>query len=137
MANSTTAEAYQSPVEELVRSIFTDQPKAAAITAKLIGSDTIICAGKTTISLTPILTLCRELLVEGFKPETPLAAFRDGRLAVSIRSIGEAAALEINARGTAFIRKPDRRMAAPVRQNGQAGTKGQGQRQRAGGAPRP
>jgi hypothetical protein len=135
MANSTTADSHQSPVEELVRSIFTSQPKATAITAKLIGSDTIICAGKTTVSPTPILALCRELIAEGFDLETSLAAYRDDRLALSIRSIGEAATLEINARGTGFIGKPDRRIASPVRQNGQAGTKGQGQR--AGGARRP
>ena len=83
----------------------------------MVGSDTAICSGKTTVSKSPILDLCRELIAEGFPPETPLMAYRNGRLAIAVRAIGEAAKLEIGARGNAFIKKSERRGASPMRQN--------------------
>jgi len=120
-----------------VRAIFANsKSNPAAIVAELKGIDTAICAGKVTVSPTPVFDLCRELITEGFPPEMPLVAYRDGKLAFSIRSIGEAAKLEIGARGNAFIRRGERRIASLVRKNGQADIKGQGANGRISGAVR-
>jgi hypothetical protein len=58
-------------------------------------------------------------MAAGLNPDQAMEVYRGATLALRVRSIGEAAGLEINAEGTGFrpARKPD---AAPsVRQNGQ------------------
>lgn len=98
------------------------KPAKTTITAELSGVDTVVCCGVTTVAAAPIITLCQELVAEGFPPSTPLMVYRDGRLALPIRSIGEAAELEIGGKGIGFTRR--KRAAAvvtasPVRQNGE------------------
>jgi hypothetical protein len=102
---------------EGARGVFKASKAAAgAIAAELIGSNTIVCAGQTTISPTPILDLCRELIAEGFDAKASLVAYRDGKLAITIRSIGEAAELRIRGNGLGF-EKLSCPTAPPIRKN--------------------
>jgi hypothetical protein len=117
-----TAAFLQADLLEYAKGIFTDKPAPGAVMAKLVGFDVAICAGKTTKSRTPILDLCRELIAEGFSPQTPLAAYRDGILVLAIRSIGAAAVLRVRGNGIGF-EKLTRPVAPPVRQNGKRATR--------------
>jgi hypothetical protein len=71
------------------------------IRAKLVGCTAMAC-GKTAIGGSPVLDLCRELVAAGHNPQTPLEAYRGETLCLTVRSIGEAAGLEINGKGTGF-----------------------------------
>ena len=73
-------------------------------------SDNVVVHGDA-----PILALCRQLLAAGLNPDQALEVFRGSTLAVRVRSIGEAAALEINAKGSGFVPRPVR-TASPMRQ---------------------
>jgi hypothetical protein len=114
-----TSQTNGDPADAIARAIFAHtKPKSTAITAKLTGVDTIVALGVTTVSATPVLTLCAELVAADIDPESPLTVYRGNTLALIVRSIGEGANLEINARGTAFIHKSDRRRGSPAHQNG-------------------
>jgi hypothetical protein len=73
-----------------------------AIRAELTGSHIAMARGITARSSTPVLALCRQLIVRGFDPALPLHAYRGSTLALIVRSIGEGARIEINAYGTGF-----------------------------------
>src|SRR5665811_847383 len=90
------------------------------IRAELIGSDTCTAVGITVRVGTPVLTLCRRLIEVGYDAATPLLVYRGEVLALTIRSIGQAARLEINSKGTGFIRHRAVRTAPPVRRNAPA-----------------
>ena len=75
-----------------------------AIHAVLAGDDTCTAAGFTAYSPAPILKLCRLLADAGHNPDRPLQAWRGGTLCLTIRSIGEAAQLALNSKGTNFVR---------------------------------
>ena len=83
-----------------------------AVRAELFGSDTARACGITGRGNAPVLDLCRKLVAAGHDPDQPLEAFRGDVLCLIVRSIGGAAALEINGAGTGFrpAREPD---AAP------------------------
>jgi hypothetical protein len=91
-----------------------------SIRAELTGSDTCSALGITVKSESPVLGLCRKLIEAGHDPATPVKAYRGDTLCLRLRSIGEAAALEISSKGTGF--KPARavRTAPPMRQTGEA-----------------
>ena len=92
-------------------------PQRDPIHAELRGSDTCTALGVSAVSATPILVLCRKLIQAGYDPATPLEAWRDDVLCLTVRSIGEAAGLEINSHGSSFVRLRGRRTAphaAPV-----------------------
>ena len=91
--------------------------RQAAIRADLIGSDICTALGLTINSSSPVLALCRALIEAGHDPATPLEAYRGETPCLRIRSIGEAAALEINAYGTGFRPRREADAAPPVRQN--------------------
>ena len=74
-----------------------------AIRAELSGSDRCTALGIVVRAFAPILELCRRLIAAGHDPATPLEAYRGESLCLKVRSIGEAAGLEINARGTGLI----------------------------------
>lgn len=57
------------------------------------------------------------LVDAGHDPGLPLEAWRNGVLCLRVRSIGEAAGLEINAHGTGFILSCARRAAPPINLN--------------------
>jgi hypothetical protein len=84
------------------------------ILAELTGSDTCTALGVTVRGSTPVLGLCRQLVERGHDPDRPLAAWRDGVLALVIASIGLGAGLEINSKGTRFIRRCAVRRGPPV-----------------------
>jgi hypothetical protein len=58
----------------------------------------------------PVLTLCRELLAAGIQPDTALAVYRRGVLALKVRAIGNAARLAVEDSGTG---RPRFRLARP------------------------
>ena len=97
----------------------TPNSKQAAIRAELAWSDTATALGIVARSNSPVITLCRMLLEAGCDPATPLEAWRASTLSLRIRSIGEAAKLRVNPKGTAFIKAvfavPT---APPIRPNG-------------------
>jgi hypothetical protein len=94
------------------------------VCAELIGSDTCsIPAGITARGNTPILALCQKLIEAGCDPGRGLNVYRGDVLALRVRSIGEAAGLEINSKGSGFIkRRVPVRIAPPIAQNGQEAT---------------
>ena len=63
--------------------------------AEFIGSDRCAISGFTAISQTPVLALCRTLLAAGFDPRQPLHVCRGDKVALYVRSIGEAARLTV------------------------------------------
>jgi hypothetical protein len=85
-----------------------------AILAELIGSDR--CRAECIIAdgSSPVLKLCRLLVQAGFDPDRPLAAYRDGVLALVVASISLGARLEINAKGSGFISRRAVRIGPPV-----------------------
>jgi hypothetical protein len=90
------------------------------ITARIDGSDTASALGVTVTSPSPVPALCRELLAAGFDPATPLEAYRGPTLCLRIRSIGEAAQLEVTSWGVGFTccasrRRPPVAPTAPAR----------------------
>jgi hypothetical protein len=87
---------------------------------ELYGSTTATAAGITATSTTPVLLLCRQLLAQGVDPDRAAEIYRGAVLALRIRSIGEAAGLEINGHGTGFRPAGDGGTASPVRKNGKS-----------------
>jgi len=69
----------------------------------------------------PVLVLCRKLVEAGHDPAAPLEACRGDVLCLRVRSIGEAAQLEIGGNGVGFIRRCKRRTGPWVRGSGSAG----------------
>jgi hypothetical protein len=69
------------------------QSKLKPLRAALLGEHTIAVEGFTTSAAAPVLELCKLLLANGTDSKTPLKIFRDGILALKVRSIGEAAGL--------------------------------------------
>ena len=88
------------------------------ITAELIGDDQCAACGIEVRCSSPVIALCRQLTDAGADPRTSLEAYRGSVLCLRVRSIGEAAALEINGDGTGFrpARKAD--AASPMCRNG-------------------
>jgi len=82
------------------------------IAGVLIG-DTCTAKGITTSGATPVLALCRALVAAGHDPATRMHVFRDGALALRIRSIDAGAKLTVDeTNGTRFARwKPFQRSA--------------------------
>ena len=91
------------------------KPDESVLIAELIGDDTATACGITVRSSSPVLALCRELIAAGLDPDAALTVFRRGVVALRVRSIGEAAALEINSKGTGFTRARTVRAALPMR----------------------
>ena len=82
--------------------------------AELVGSARCTIAGFIATSAAPVLALCRTLLAAGFDPSQPLEGYRGATLALRVRSIGEAAALELNSEGTGFRRRRQPDAAPPI-----------------------
>jgi hypothetical protein len=85
------------------------------IDAELSKDEICSALGITVQSSSPVLALCRKLVALGHDPSTPLDAWRGDVLCLRIRSIGEAAGLEVSPHGVGFVRRPDRRRASPMR----------------------
>jgi len=74
------------------------------ITVQLVGSDTAIAEGVTGFGSCPVLDLCRKLIVLGYDPNLALIAMRDGKIALRVRSIGQAGKLSTRHDGIGFER---------------------------------
>ena len=97
-----------------------NSPSAAVrqpIYAELSGGDKCSALGITAHGTSPILALCRLLIGARYDPSRPLHAYRGEILCLRVRSIGEAARLEVTPKGTGFVRRLAVRPAPPVRQN--------------------
>jgi hypothetical protein len=94
------------------------EPACNSLRAELSGSDTAAAAGITVVAYAPVLELCRRLVAAGYDPAARLEAYRDRTLCLTVRSIGEAAGLEINSKGTGLARRRPVRAASPIRLNG-------------------
>jgi ribonucleoside-diphosphate reductase alpha chain len=98
------------------------QPGPAPIYAEIVGDDFCQAVGLTARSTSPVLALCRKLLEAGFDPKTRLEAYRGDVLCLHVRSIGEAARLEVNSGGTGFKWAREPRPRPVVRLNHLAAT---------------
>jgi hypothetical protein len=94
--------------------------QAQALRAELTGN-TCVGAGITVRSGTPVIELCRRALAAGLDPALPMEVFRNGTLALRVRSIGEAAGLRVNSKGTGFVRLEAVPTGPSVRQNQKGG----------------
>ena len=65
------------------------------IRAELIGDDQATALGIEARSAAPVLDLCRKLVAAGYDPVCALHAYRDATLSLRVRSIGDAAALDV------------------------------------------
>jgi hypothetical protein len=75
--------------------------------AGVVGSTIVINSGS------PVLALCRKLIQAGCPSSADLECYRGETLALHVRSIGEAAKLQVDGAGR-FIRASGRRLAPPV-----------------------
>ena len=89
--------------------------QVTAIRAELVGSDIAKALGVTVLNSSPLLQLCRELVAAGQDPATPLTAYRGNTLCLRIRSIGEAAQLEVASNTHGFIARDGLRPRSLVR----------------------
>ena len=94
------------------------QSPQVAIRAALSGSDACSAAGITARGSSPVLALCRLLIEVGHNPDQPLEAYRGEVLALTVRSIGLGARLEIASHGVGFQAARGCGAASSVRQNG-------------------
>ena len=92
------------------------------VLAQLIGADRCGALGITVQGSAPVLALCRELISAGFDPARSLRCYRGAVLALSVRSIGEAARLRVAAHGVGFERHWECTGGPWVRQNGKRGS---------------
>jgi hypothetical protein len=90
----------------------------APIRAELIGVHCCSALGITVCGSAPVLALCRELVAAGHDPSRPLDAYRDGVLALAVRTIGEGARLRNATHGVGFERLPACTARLPARQGG-------------------
>src|SRR5262245_58472753 len=79
--------------------------KTGMIKAELIGDSKALACGHVVIGTSPLLGLCRTLVDAGHDPVLPLEAWRNGVLCLRVRSIGEAAGLEIDPHGVGFRKR--------------------------------
>jgi len=80
-----------------------------------LGGNTCTAMGITATGCAPIPATCRALLAAGIDPSWPLLVFRDGILALRVRSIGEGARLRVHGDGHGFAIAPaETRPAAPL-----------------------
>src|SRR5262249_10578513 len=87
--------------------------------AELIGDSAATAAGITVTNTAPVLALCRALVDAGVDHGGRLEAYRGKVLALRVRSISEVARLDINSKGTGFVRRRSAvRTASPVRVSG-------------------
>jgi hypothetical protein len=89
-------------------------PTSLCIHAEISGSDRCTALGLDVRANAPVLMLCRLLVEAGHDPTLRLEAYRGDVLCLSVRSIGEAAELEINGDGTGFRRRRAPDAAPPI-----------------------
>ena len=102
-------DAFESePIPGLKSGIAADLKTATPIRAELIGDDRATALGIEARSAAPVLDLCRKLVAAEHDPVSTLHAYRGATLSLIVHSIGEAADLEVNSKGTGFVRRASR-----------------------------
>jgi len=109
---------HAGQVEEETQPPLQQNPALNKIRAELSGDDIAEACGYRVRSSSPVLAICRDLLDAGCFPWEPLEAWRGPVPCLRIRSIGEAAGLEVNAKGTGFQPYRAVRPAPPARFGG-------------------
>jgi hypothetical protein len=85
-----------------------------ALRAELVGSSHCTAAGVTASGYMPVLMLCRELLKAGHDPAAEMHVYRGPTLCLTVRTIGQATALEIRGDGVGFRYRPKLGTAPPI-----------------------
>jgi hypothetical protein len=94
------------------------------ITAQLIGSHRCESLGIVATGHAPVLNLCRSLLAAGLNPDQALHVYRNGTLALRVKSLRTGARLTVKepdrgrahfSKWMAFAASP---VASPMRKNG-------------------
>ena len=85
-----------------------------AVKAVLVGSRLCFAEGYSVTSEVPALAMCAYLVAAGYHPDRSLVVFRDGELAMRIRSIGFGAAYAPGARQDQAASPPGVSEAAPA-----------------------
>jgi hypothetical protein len=77
------------------------QPKQEHVIAELVGDDSCRCQeiDAAVTANAPVLAMCRQLLATGIDPDTALGVYRQGVLALKVRSIREGARLTVKTAG--------------------------------------
>jgi len=88
----------------------------AKIRAELIGSNRCSTLGISMSGRAPVLTLCRQLIADGYDPGLPLEVWRGPVLCLRVRSIGDAAQLRVATHGGGFERLRRCTPASPMRE---------------------
>jgi hypothetical protein len=83
--------------------------------AVIIATDQCKTLGHKVRASAPVLPLCRELVEAGHDPACQLQVYRNGVLALRVRSIGEAARLSIRGDGVGFRYGTEMVGVSPVR----------------------
>ena len=99
---------------------YENQAAAGTVRAELHGTDSANALSITVRANAPVLELCRRLVAAGHDPASRLEAYRGETLCLLVRAIGEAAALEVNAKGTGFIPLRAVRTASPIEKSHRA-----------------
>jgi hypothetical protein len=73
------------------------------IKAKLTGDAMCTAEGHAVTAMLPVIGLCRVLVAEGYDPRSPMKVYRGDTLALTVRSIGEAARLCPSSKGRGFV----------------------------------
>jgi hypothetical protein len=107
-------------VGNLERRVLSQTDHAHQVRAELHGTDSATALGITVHANAPVLELSRRLIAAGHDPATGLEAYRGEMLCLRVRAIGEAAALEVNAKGTGFISRRAVRTAPPIEKSHRA-----------------
>ena len=94
---------------------FLRRREVRAIRAELVGDSSCSALGMKVSSSSPVLALCRQLVQAGYDPDMPLEAYRGDTLALRVKSIGQAASLQVNSDCTGFERASEHRAALLAR----------------------
>jgi hypothetical protein len=113
----------RSPETALKGGIAAERNTATTIRAELIGDDRATELGIEARSAAPPLDLCRKLVVAGHDPVSALDAYLGTTLSLMVRSVGEAADLEVKSKGTGFVRRAVR-IAQPTPAKAERRTRG-------------
>ena len=70
------------------------------VRANLLGDDTALAGNVISRGKSPIFHLCRKLIAAGVDPDSPLECFRNGNLAIRVRTIRAGALLTTREDGT-------------------------------------
>jgi hypothetical protein len=75
------------------------------IRAELTGDTLATACGLVVCGSSPVIDLCRRLVAAGHAPSSSLEAYRGDTLCLHVRSIGEAAGLQVHGHGIGFRKR--------------------------------